>query len=321
MYRSRLRRLRALSLALLAAIAFTGCSGSAQKEASSVQPGDAPATVSVGSAPSTEAAPMRSYDASMGGGADMAEAAPPPAADEEIARYDDADGEASVGQHAPHRERKSSPGLGTSYGEQRHSSVREVAFARADMHHPDVMLSMRYNDADGVAAMTHMRTGSPYAPAASHAHGELRMTLLDEYGRTLQGVDISGETYAIGQTGQRYAIGIENHTGERYEVVASVDGLDVVDGQDAHVGKRGYIVDPFTSFVIEGWRTSGNSVAAFRFSDIEQSYGAKTGRARNIGVIGAAFFRERGRPTWEELHRRSTANPFPGRYAPPPPGY
>ncbi|MGB1276502.1 MAG: hypothetical protein ACPG77_12200, partial [Nannocystaceae bacterium] len=175
--------------------------------------------------------------------------------------------------------------------------------------------------ADGVAAMTQMRTGSSYAPAAQHAHGELRMSVLDEYGRTLRGLDVGGDTYAIGQTGQRYAIGIENHTGQRYEVVASVDGLDVVDGQDAHVGKRGYIVDPFTSFVIEGWRTSGNSVAAFRFSDIQQSYGARTGRARNIGVIGAAFFRERGRPTWEELHRRDTANPFPGRYAPPPPGY
>ncbi len=315
MYRSRLRRLRFLSLALLASIAFSGCSS--KDAANSVQPGSGPATVSV----EAEDAPMRSFNGA--GGADVATGAPAPepAPADEIARFDDADGEASVGQHAPQQERRKSAGLGTAYGEQRHSSVREVAFQRADMQHPDVMLSMRYNDADGIAAMTQVRTGTPYAPAASHSHGELRMSLLDEYGRTMPGANVGGETYAVGQTGQRYAIGIENHTGERYEVVASVDGLDVVDGQDAHFGKRGYIVDPFTSFVIEGWRTSGNSVAAFRFSDIEQSYGARTGKARNIGVIGAAFFRERGRPTWEELHRRSTANPFPGRYAPPPPGY
>ena len=70
--------------------------------------------------------------------------------------------------------------------------------------------------------------------------------------------------------------------------------------------------------VIDGWRTSEDSVAAFRFSSIEDSYAERMGDGRNVGVIGAAFFREAPR-AWEEWRapddtwRRDRAVPFPGR--------
>lgn len=125
--------------------------------------------------------------------------------------------------------------------------------------------------------------------------------------------------YVRGASNRAYAIRITNPTAQRVEAVISVDGLDVIDGQDASFDKRGYVVDPYTSFVIEGWRTSDESVAAFRFSPLEDGYAAQMGKPRNVGVIGVAFFRERG-ADYHELHRRDTADPFPqNRYAPPPP--
>ena len=88
-----------------------------------------------------------------------------------------------------------------------------------------------------------------------------------------------------------------------------------MDGSEASFEQRGYIVEPFTSMVVEGWRTSEETVAAFRFSALEDSYAERTGRARNIGVVGVAFFREESGGAF----RSGGADPFPGRFAPAPP--
>ncbi len=229
----------------------------------------------------------------------------------------DADGMAAEDSAISERESfdpapRDRPGLGTSYGEHRWSEVRSVSFKRGNPRSPDAVLSLRYNDRQGVSALADMR-GSGFRSTATSEVGPLRMSLLDGSGRSLQGAIVGGETYAVGETGQRYMIGIENNSGERYEVVTTVDGLDVIDGENGSLDKRGYVVEPFTSFVIEGWRTSDSSVAAFRFSAIDDSYAGRTGRPRNIGVIGAAFFHERSRPDYYELQRRDHADPFPGR--------
>jgi hypothetical protein len=132
----------------------------------------------------------------------------------------------------------------------------------------------------------------------------------------------------VGAPGQRYAIAIENSTGARYEVVASVDGLDVIDGEDASFEKRGYLVGPYGRVVIDGFRLRGAEVAAFRLGDVARSYAASKGKARNVGVIGIALFTER-RPVFEpepwrdpirtkDTRQRQNADPFPGRYAQPP---
>jgi hypothetical protein len=52
---------------------------------------------------------------------------------------------------------------------------------------------------------------------------------------------------------------------------------------------------------------------------VSESYAARTSGDRNVGVIGFAFFAERGsRWTNDEIRRRETANPFPGGFAEPP---
>ena len=133
-----------------------------------------------------------------------------------------------------------------------------------------------------------------------------------------------GRTYAVGDAGSRYQIRIDNHTSFRIEAVATVDGLDVIDGEDGDFAKRGYLVNPHDSLEIEGFRRSEEEVAVFRFGSVDDSYAAQRGKGRDVGVIGIAFFRERGsdwRWTPEEVRRRETADPFPGRFAPPPRGW
>lgn len=228
------------------------------------------------------------------------------------------EGQASVGGALS--ERKRSTSLGTAYGEQRHSQVRVTRFERADPYHPDLVLSLRYNDAEGVRRISELKTGSSYLYPAVQRGSEVTVTLRDESGAPLSAAQVGNDVYAIGEPGARYTIGIENHGAHRLEVVASVDGLDVLDGSEADFGKRGYVVNPYTSFAIEGWRTSDDTVAAFRFADTSQSYAAQTGKPRNIGVIGVALFREAGTDD-HELIRRDSADPFPNRYAPPPPAY
>ncbi len=245
-----------------------------------------------------------------------APAAPEPVAQESIARGDASVGGASVSDVAP-APRRTSPGLGTAYGETRYSKVHTVPFYRTS-DNPDVLLSLRYNDPQGIADLSSVRGGAR-SPQATMLRDSLRVSLLGEHGGVLPGAEIGGQVYAIGGIGQRYMIAIENHTTERYEVLASVDGLDVIDGSDASFSKRGYVVDPYTSFVIEGWRTGDETVAAFRFSALEESYAAQTGRPRNVGVVGVAFFQEHRPVNTRELDRRDSADPFPNRYAPPPP--
>jgi len=82
-----------------------------------------------------------------------------------------------------------------------------------------------------------------------------------------------GETFVLGQLGERYTLRVVNHGGRRVEAVVSVDGRDVIDGKPADWhGKRGYLVPAWSSVDIDGWRISQREAAAFRFSTVSDSY-------------------------------------------------
>src|SRR5437660_1292882 len=104
----------------------------------------------------------------------------------------------------------------------------------------------------------------------------------------------AGEAFVLGQLGDRYTLRVVNRSGQRIEAVVSVDGRDVIDGKPADWRrKRGYLVPAFGTADIDGWRLSLQEAAAFRFSTVPESYAAKTGNAREVGVIGIAIFPER----------------------------
>jgi len=128
-----------------------------------------------------------------------------------------------------------------------------------------------------------------------------------------------GETYVMGQLGARYTLRVHNHSGRRVEAVLSVDGRDVIDGKPAELrNKRGYLVPAYGQVDIDGWRISRAEAAAFRFSTVPESYAARTGNAREVGVIGVAVFPERYLPP-PPIARRPP--PLYPRYAPQYPQY
>lgn len=122
------------------------------------------------------------------------------------------------------------------------------------------------------------------------------LEILDKYGRPLPTFEHRGRFYVLGNVDQRYVIRVANPTDRRVEAVVSVDGLDVIDGRPADLRKRGYVVPARGELRIEGFRVSTREVAAFRFSAVADSYAARKGKPRHVGVIGLAVFEEREPP-------------------------
>ncbi len=125
----------------------------------------------------------------------------------------------------------------------------------------------------------------------------------------------------VGEEGRRFSIVVQNRSDLRLEIVLSVDGLNVIDGGPASVRKRGYVLPPHRTIVVDGFRQSTETVAAFRFGPVRESYAQERYRnTRNLGVIGLALFHERGTYPWtdREVQKRLRANPFPNRFATPP---
>jgi len=102
-----------------------------------------------------------------------------------------------------------------------------------------------------------------------------------------------GASYVAGRPGDRYAVRLTNRSGGRVLVVLSVDGVNAVSGETAATGQTGYVLAPWSSAEITGWRKSYAEAAAFYFTALPDSYAARTDRPDNVGVIGAAIFRER----------------------------
>jgi hypothetical protein len=145
------------------------------------------------------------------------------------------------------------------------------------------------------------------APASA---GGFSFELIDDGGRPLPTFFHAGRTYVLGTKGVRYRVRVRNESGRRAEVVVSVDGRDVIDGGPSSLEKNGYIVDSRGEVVIDGYRLSESTVAAFRFGTVSRSYAALEGDARDVGVIGVAVFPERqvrAEPLRDSLSRDSSS--------------
>ncbi len=112
-------------------------------------------------------------------------------------------------------------------------------------------------------------------------------------GEQLSSWQYRGASYVAGRPGDRYAVRLTNRSSGRVLVVLSVDGVNAVSGETAAVGQTGYVLAPYQSAEITGWRKSFSEAAAFYFTALPDSYAARTNRSDNVGVIGAAVFRER----------------------------
>jgi hypothetical protein len=135
------------------------------------------------------------------------------------------------------------------------------------------------------------------ASGTSFAQSLVDIDLLDrDTGQRLPEYRHRAQTWVPGVPGHRYSVRLTNTSGERVLVVLSVDGVNAISGETAGTGQAGYVLGPWQSTEIAGWRKSMRDVAQFYFTDLPDSYAARTGRPDNVGVIGVAVFRERSYP-------------------------
>ncbi|MFD0738921.1 hypothetical protein ACFQZQ_06465 [Lysobacter koreensis] len=113
-----------------------------------------------------------------------------------------------------------------------------------------------------------------------------------EHGHWLEETAHRGQYWIAGTPGHRYGVRLTNTSGQRVLVVLSVDGVNAVSGETAHPAQAGYVLEPWQSTQISGWRKSYQDVAQFVFTDLPDSYAARTGRPDHVGVIGIAVFQE-----------------------------
>lgn len=197
--------------------------------------------------------------------------------------------------------------LGTQWGEDVVSHVSTLDLRRAG-DRPLAMQEIRYSAAPGTGER--LRT----LPLAD---GRVSLRVLRAHGGAWPMWRNGGEVHVQGRKDERYVLEYRNHSARTHEIVATVDGLDVLSGQPGSTRHRGHVLRPGETLRIEGFRMSRDAVAAFRFAAVEDAYAANTpaGSVRDTGVIGTAVF---------ELIDPAAPGPRafpgdpPGRYAPPP---
>lgn len=201
--------------------------------------------------------------------------------------------------------------------------MRVLALALSFVSTLSAACSAAYADQPAPRRIAAVSPRTALALAPERIRAPYDVSLVSEHGSPLSTFAHNGRYYVLGDAGERYTIRVSNPTARRIEAVVSVDGLDVIDGENGDLGKRGYIVPPYGDLRIEGFRTSQSDVATFRFSSVGGSYAGKKGKARNVGVIAVALFEEQAPPEMIEQevviggdfpHPHPTPGPRPRPY-------
>jgi hypothetical protein len=110
-----------------------------------------------------------------------------------------------------------------------------------------------------------------------------------------QSADRQDRWYLQAKKGGNYEIRVRNTTSERIAFVIAVDGLNAINGTRTHMGSDEpmYVLDPYQSTTVKGWRKDLGNVSKFVFVDEERSYAARTDQANgDLGWIRVAAFNE-----------------------------
>jgi len=128
--------------------------------------------------------------------------------------------------------------------------------------------------------------------------------------------------YVEAHEGARYEVQVRNTTNQRVAFVMSVDGLNAINGERSALrsSEPMYVLDPYQSTTVRGWRRSLDKVAQFVFVDEEQSYASRTDQANgDLGWIRVAAFHERQGDWQDEGQIHSNGDdPSRGRMGPRP---
>lgn len=215
---------------------------------------------------------------------------------------------------------KSRPGLGTQLGHEIYDSSSTATFYRKPSGQPDAVGTFHYNDEEGARLMAGLqgrtvRRGGDFELIP----GKLRVSVMGDSwasGKAREYYEAGKGIFVIGTPGEGYSLKLENRTDKRMEVVVSVDGLNLLDGQPASVKKVGYVIAAKSTVILRGMRVGGK-LFSLEFGSVSESRASKAfGQkgARNVGVVGVACYEEdeitRRRAQVEEIYVRDGARAF-----------
>lgn len=208
---------------------------------------------------------------------------------------------ADAATDAANNEVASDEKLGTKWGDEIDSQVTEVDLKRKS-NSPLAETQVQYADKQ--------YQGKPIQ-GISVAGGKISFTIIDDRGDTIPLYRVGSNYYLAGREGQSYQLHYENNTSKTFEIVTSVDGIDVIDGSAASRSNSGYVLHAHDTLTIEGFRKSADAVASFTFGKPEESYAANSdnGSIDNAGIIGTVVY---------ELEAPEENKKPINKYAPPP---
>ncbi len=131
------------------------------------------------------------------------------------------------------------------------------------------------------------------------------------HGKPVREYQHEGRLFLEGRKGTDFTIRLKNLTQQRILAVISIDGLSIITGEDASVTDGGYVLNARETLNIPGWSLNNDEVARFFFHKAAESYAGKSGKPRNIGVIGAAIFKEKRQATTLLRGRGVTLDSYP----------
>lgn len=125
-------------------------------------------------------------------------------------------------------------------------------------------------------------------------------------GRPIPEVHFNGRTYIEGRKNSEYSLQIRNNTNHRILAVPSVDGINVLNGAECGLESPGFVIDPFITVDIPGWKVEGLPEAGrFQFNPQGAKYGDEETYAERLGLnptnqgaIGFMIFREKEVLRW-----------------------
>jgi hypothetical protein len=136
-------------------------------------------------------------------------------------------------------------------------------------------------------------TASNYGYELLEEGEEMKVDLICR-GRVLTRHLHTGNTYIEAPDDGEYIIKIYNNSYLKRLAVISVDGVNILNGEDAGFEGPGYVLAPYQTIEINGWHRTNEETAAFTFEALKDSYASQTGRGEsNVGVIGVAVFNEK----------------------------
>lgn len=112
-------------------------------------------------------------------------------------------------------------------------------------------------------------------------------------GSSLETLYGRGRRYIEAREGAEYEVVVRNPLPVRVAVALSVDGLNTIDARHTSSWDASkWVIEPYGTIRISGWQMSSNRARRFYFTTERDSYAKKLGRASDLGVITAVFYRE-----------------------------